>query len=183
MWDPHGWGELIMCCHVACLWWGGLFRCCHLAPFLLLCTNHTLPGGIGADVASEVAQYDLATCLGIVWRGWMVAYHMAWPWGEVDHWLTATCHCGGAHLSGDLCQDGPTCWRWPMRECHVALSCWTGPIRRCHVAHPLSSSILYYMCFSYLVCTQNCCCPQVVPRVALIKSQSLINPFNLFYLL
>jgi hypothetical protein len=23
-------------------------------------------------------------------------------WGEVDHWLTATWHCGGTHLSGDL---------------------------------------------------------------------------------
>jgi hypothetical protein len=26
--------------------------------------------------------------------------------GEVDHWLAAMWYCGGAHLSGDLCQGG-----------------------------------------------------------------------------
>jgi hypothetical protein len=25
---------------------------------------------------------------------------------DVDHWLSATWHYGGAHLSGDLCQGG-----------------------------------------------------------------------------
>jgi hypothetical protein len=95
-----------MCYHVACLWWGDLFRCCHLAPFLLLCISHTLPSGTGADVASDVAQYDLATCLWMVWRGWMVACR------GVDHWLTTTWHCGGAHLSGGLCQGGAHLLTW-----------------------------------------------------------------------
>jgi hypothetical protein len=32
-------------------------------------------------------------------------------------------------------------------------------------------------------CTQKGLCPQVAPRVALIKSEPLINLFNLFYVL
>jgi hypothetical protein len=46
---------------------------------------------------------------------------MRWPfvampcsinWGEVDHWLTGTWHCGGAHLSGDLCSGGAHLLTW-----------------------------------------------------------------------
>jgi hypothetical protein len=33
-------------------------------------------------------------------------------WGEVDHWLTATWHCGGARLSGDLCLGGTHLLTW-----------------------------------------------------------------------
>jgi hypothetical protein len=47
------------------------------------------------------------------------------------------------------------------------------------VAHPLSSLILYLLCFLHPVCTQSCYHLQIAPRVALIKSQPLINPFNL----
>jgi hypothetical protein len=103
-------------------------------------------------------------------------------WDEVDHWLAATWHCGGAHLSVTCTRVGPTCWHGPMRGCHVALGCWVGPIWCCHVAHPLSSSVLYLFCFLHPVCTQDYCYPQIAPRVILIKSQPLINPFNLFYL-
>jgi hypothetical protein len=96
------------------------------------------------------------------------------------------CHvtCVGAHLSGASRQCGAhLCWRGPIGLWHVAVACWLGPFWCCHVAHPLSSSILYSLCFSYPVFTQGCCCPQVVPRIILIKSQPLINSFNLFYFL
>jgi hypothetical protein len=33
-------------------------------------------------------------------------------WDEVDHWLAATWHCGGAHLSGDLCLGGAHLLTW-----------------------------------------------------------------------
>jgi hypothetical protein len=33
-------------------------------------------------------------------------------WGEVDHWLTTTWHCSGAHLSGDLCLGGAYLLTW-----------------------------------------------------------------------
>jgi hypothetical protein len=96
------------------------------------------------------------------------ACHVAWWWGPpvrpVGVWV-------------------PPSWGGPKGSCHVAHLCWVGPIWCCHVAYPLSSSILYFLCFLHPVCTQTCCCLQVVPRVALIKSQPLINPFNLFYLL
>jgi hypothetical protein len=89
----------------------------------------------------------------------------------------------GAHLSGVLCQGGAhLCWHGLIGWWHVAAACWLGPIRCCHVAHLLSSPVLYYLCFLHPVCTQSCCCPQVVPRVVLIKSEPLICLFNMFYL-
>jgi hypothetical protein len=126
---------------------------------------------------------------GLLWLCRVACIEMRWPslvvpcgmyWGEVDHWLTATWHWGGAHLLVTYSRVGPTCWRGPMRGCHVALGCWVGPVWCCHVVHPLSSLILYLLCFLHPVCTQSCYHLQVVPRVALIKSQPLINPFNLF---
>jgi hypothetical protein len=37
-------------------------------------------------------------------------------WGEVDHWLTATWHCGGTHLSGDLYLGGDHLLTWTNRR-------------------------------------------------------------------
>jgi hypothetical protein len=89
----------------------------------------------------------------------------------------------GAHLSGVLRQGGvPLCWHGLIGWWHVASACWPSPIRCCHVAHLISSSVLYSLCFLHPVCTQSCCCPQIIPRVALIKSEPLICLFNLLYL-
>jgi hypothetical protein len=93
-WDPQWWGGPIVNCHVAyrvevaslcaTIW--------HL--FSLLCTTHTLPSGSSADVAYNVAQSNLATCLCLV--KWLLTWTNEWvPRGIC-----------GAHLSGDLCQGG-----------------------------------------------------------------------------
>jgi hypothetical protein len=105
-----------------------------------------------------------------------------WPLMWTSRWVPrGIC---GAHLSGILRQGGAhRCWYGLIGCWHVAVSCWLSPIRYCHVVHLLSSSVLYSQCFLHPVCTQSCCCPQVVPRVALIKFQPLICLFNLFYLL
>jgi hypothetical protein len=78
---------------------------------------------------------------------------------------------------------GPHVLRWPNKCVPRGTCCWLGPFWCCHVAHLISSVVLYILYFLCPVCTQRSLCPQVVPRVSLIKSQPLINPFNLFYLL
>jgi hypothetical protein len=134
-----------------------------LIAYRLICW-YVLPCGKacwgGSVVWRHVAQAE--------WGGPVIACHVALWW---------------AHLSVTCAKVGPTCWHGPMGGCHVALGCWAGPIWCCHVAHPLSSSVLYLLCSLYPVCTQDYGYPQVAPRVLLIKSQPLINPFNLFYLL
>jgi hypothetical protein len=114
-------------------------------------------------------HYNVMPC-GIDWVRWP---YYGLPRGTV---VGPTCQVTCAWV-------GPTCWRGPMGGCHVAPGCWNGPIWCCHVAHPLPSSVLYFFCSQHPVCTQDCCCPQVAPRVPLIKSQPLINPFNLSCLL
>jgi hypothetical protein len=98
-------------------------------------------------------------------------------------------------------------WGGPVRVCHVA--CWWGPHVRSvwwwgppgwggpigcwHVALRWPSEMLtrvtlslpsdsVCICLGSPVCTQMSLCPQIAPRAALIKSQPLIFPFNLFYL-
>jgi hypothetical protein len=78
----------------------------------------------------------------------------------------------GAHL----------CWHGPIGLWHVAPGCWPSPLWCCHVAHPLSSFIFILSASHTQFVPRVAIIPQVVPRVALIKSHPLINPFNLFYL-
>jgi hypothetical protein len=89
------------------------------------------------------------------------ACHVAWWWGppvkSVRAWV-------------------PPSWGGTIEECHVTPCRWHGPIWCYHMAHPLSSFVLYSLCFLHSVCTQSCCCLQVVPRVALIKSQPRVIP-------
>jgi hypothetical protein len=122
-----------------------------------------------------------------MWQLWDdMAYCDAAMWLDLVMWTSRWVPRGmcGAHLSGVLHQGGAhQCWHGLIGWWHVVVSCWLDPVRCCHVAHLLSSFILYSLCFLHPVCTQSCCCPQVVPKVALIKSQPLIYLFNLFYLL
>jgi hypothetical protein len=116
----------------------------------------------------DMAYFDAAMWLDLVmWTNGWVPRGMLWDPLSVEF-----CH-GGAHL----------CWHGLIGLWHVTDACWLGPLWCCHVAHPISSSIMYSLCFLHPVCTQGCCCPQVVLRITLIKSQPLINSFNMFYLL
>jgi hypothetical protein len=45
---------------------------------------------------------DVGCCGSVMWH----------RLGEVDHWLAATWHYGGAHLSGDLWQGGAHLLTW-----------------------------------------------------------------------
>jgi hypothetical protein len=72
---------------------------------------------------------------------------------------------------------------WTNRVVTRGSGLLTGPTLVLPRGTPSLFIYFYAQCFSYSVCTQSCCCPQDVPRVALIKSQLLINPFNLFYFL
>jgi hypothetical protein len=105
---------------------------------------------------------------------WLLMWTNEWvPRGTCGAHFQSDSYHGGAHL----------CWHGLIGLWHVAGARWLGLLWCCHMAHLLSSSILYSLCFLHLICTQGCWCPQVVPRIVLIKSQPLINSFNLFHLL
>jgi hypothetical protein len=58
-----------------------------------------------------VVPYDIG------WVRWLaVVVPCDIGWDEVDHWLTATWHYGGAHLSGDLCLGGAHLLTWTNRR-------------------------------------------------------------------
>jgi hypothetical protein len=99
---------------------------------------------------------------------------------DMDQRVSAMWHVVGLTSSWILPWWGPlvlTLLIWTNRVVTRGGCLLTSPLWCCNVAHPLSSSIMYSLCFLYPVCTQDCCCPQVVPRIALIKSQPLINSF------
>jgi hypothetical protein len=149
--------------------WGGFSVCCHLAP-LLTAVHH-----------SHTAKWQqcwygqwcgpIRSCHmslgGVTWLNDVLPRGMDWVRWTID-WLPR------GTVVGLTCQ---------VTRARVGPTCWHGPIGLWHVPHSLSSVILYSMCFLRPICTQSCCCPQVVPRVTLIKSQPLICLFNLFYLL
>jgi hypothetical protein len=86
-------------------------------------------GKLGAEVASCCAAMCelrfnsllmwlcVAVPCGIGWVRWpCMAVPCGIDWDEVDHWLTATWHCDGAHLSGDLCLGGAHLLTWTNRR-------------------------------------------------------------------
>jgi hypothetical protein len=166
------WGGFMVCCHVACIWWYGDPRCCHVA-----CTwwGGCWCGPVGECHVAYPCWHGLTRCCHVSLSGGVAA--------DVDQQVSATWHVWGPLVRYPRQCGSHLCWPGPIGLWHMAVPCWPDPLWCCHVAHPLSSLIFYSQCFSYPVCTQSCCCLQVVPRVALIKSQPLINPFNLFYLL
>jgi hypothetical protein len=139
------------------------FSCC-CGPFT----------GCQVAVACDVDQSGTAMCLWEIWE-------CSAMWQGLGRWTgkMLTRGISGTHLSD---MWNPHGWGGPMKCWHVALTCWGGPMRCWHVSHPLFSDSVC-VCLGSPVCTQMSLCPQVAPRVALIKSQLLINPFNLFYLL
>jgi hypothetical protein len=90
-------------------------------------------------------------------------------------------------LVGPTCQVsivvGPTWLRWTNRRlpCGTDMLRWPNEVLTRVTLSLFSDSVC--VCLGSPVCTQMSLCPQVAPRVILIKSQPLINPFNLFYLL
>jgi hypothetical protein len=148
-------------CHVYSLWWCGLIACCHMVMW----RPEVLPCHL----------YFVDMCRIVPIASWHVSLSDDMP-ADVGRWVSATWHVWGPPVIYP-------CWHGPIGLWHVAVACWPGPLWCCHVAHLLSSYVLYPLCFLHPICTQSCCYPQVVPRVSLIKSQPLINPFNLFHLL
>jgi hypothetical protein len=137
---------------------------------------------VGAEVASCcAAMCQLRFNSLLMWL--CVAVPCGIGWGEVDHWLTATWQCGGAHLLGDLYLGGAHLLAWTNRRVPRG----TQLLRWLNQGLPRGTIIavefLNWCPFSSQSCTQRGLCPQIAPRVALIKSQPLINLFNLFYLL
>jgi hypothetical protein len=128
--------------------------CCHLAYPLLVWTTHRWPCGSSGDVACDVAA-------------------------DADHWLTATWHKWDplvryvgppwVRSTNEVLTRGINMLRWP----NEVLTRVTPSL--------FSDSVC--VCLGSPVYTQMCLCPQVAPKVILIKSQPLINQFNLFYLL
>jgi hypothetical protein len=140
---------------------------------------------VGAEVASCCAAMCqlrfnsllmwlcVAVPCGIGWVRWpCMAVPYGIDWDEVDHWLTATWHCGGAHLL-----------TWTNRR----VPCGTQLLRCLNQGLPrgtvTAAEFLNWRPFLSPSCTQKDLCPQVAPRVALMKYEPLINLFNLFYLL
>jgi hypothetical protein len=77
-----------------------------------------------------------ATCTAMwqdCWDGLITNCHVAYWWGP----LLGRLHWCWAHI----------CWGGPIDVCHVAHACWLGLFWCRHVAHPLSSIILYILCF------------------------------------
>jgi hypothetical protein len=102
-----------------------------------------------------------------MWQLWDdMAYYDASMWLDLVMWLMmwtngwVSCSMLWGSLSVGFCHGGA----------HSGAVTW----------HTLSPLLFCILCASY---TWGCCCPQVVPRFVLIKSQPLINSFNLFYLL
>jgi hypothetical protein len=121
---------------------------------------------------------------GICWVRWpCMAVPCGIDWDEVDHWLTATWHCDGAHLSGDLCLGGAHLLTWTNRRVPrgTQLLRWLNQGLPCGTV--IVAEFLNWCPFLSPSCTQKGLYPQIVPRVALIKSEPLINLFNLFNLL
>jgi hypothetical protein len=152
--------------HVYTVWWHG--------------TNVCMPHGVGwvrwlhGMLPCHLYPADMCRYAPIVLCHVSLSGRVA---ADVDQWVSVTWHVW-SHLSDVLRQGGAhLCWHGPRGLWHVAGACWLGPFLCCHVAHPLSSSIMYSLCFLHPVCTQDCCCPQVVPIIA------LINSFNQFHLL
>jgi hypothetical protein len=158
-WGPPGWGGPMVDCHVALTCWGGSSVCCHLACLLLVWTTHRWPCGSSGDVACDVVQSDLAICICLVM--WLLMWTIGWlPRG-----------ISGTHLSDMWDPHG---WGGPMGCWHVALK-WPNEVLTRVTLSLFSDSVC--ICLRSPVCTQISLCPQVAPRVALIKYQPLIFPF------
>jgi hypothetical protein len=96
--------------------------------------------------------------------------------GEVDHWMTATWHYGGAHLSGDLCLGGAHLLMWTNRRVPRGTwllrwlnqrlpcvsvwwsSCWCGPVGECHVACVGSTCQISMLTWTNRIMTRGSAC-------------------------
>jgi hypothetical protein len=183
-------------CHVTSGCWGGFMLCCHVSAGVWLTADVGCCGCAMWHQLNEEAFYGCAMWHTLRWGRPLVDCHVALWWGPP----VSDLYQDGAHLltwTNKRLSRGPIChlalwWGPPVSDLYQGgahLLTWTnkrlprGPIWCCHVAHPLSSSVLYLFCSLHPVCNHCCYYPQVVPRVALIKSQLWINPFNLFYLI
>jgi hypothetical protein len=151
---------LVINCHVA--------FCCRGAnrlmprgfPFSALCT--TIVTSVLTWHYPEVATWTVM----VRWPyGWGATWHL---WGPHPIEILP---CGTHTVDVDKWQDDTWHYSADLAHSHVA-TCYVSSLFWFRVCM-LLVSILYPGSY----------CPQVAPRVILIKSQPLINPYNLFYFL
>jgi hypothetical protein len=115
------------------------------------------------------------------WHGLTRRCHLSLFGGvvaDVDQWLTATWHRWDPLVR----YVGPTWVRWTNEVLTRGTDMLRWPNKVLTRVTPSLFSDSVCVCLGSPVCTLMCLCPQVAPRIALIKSQPLIFPFNLFYL-
>jgi hypothetical protein len=149
MWGPHGWCGPIEGWHVASWGWGGFMLCCHVSA------------GFDSLLMWVVV---VVPCGMVCWGGPIMACHVAHWWDPPVRCLTS-----GWDPLADMDQWEAVMWHTVLRWLNQGSSrgmlagggCWAVGF------------------FRSPNCTQGVLCPQIVPREILIKSQPLINSFNL----
>jgi hypothetical protein len=102
--------------------------------------------------------------------------------GEVDHWMTATWHWGGAHLSGDSCLGGAHLLAWTneMLTHGTVMLRWPSEVLTRGTLSLFSDSVC--ACLRSPVCTQMSLCPPSCTQMNPWLNLSPWSPFLICFI-